>query len=86
MIVGPIGLRGAVVLVDLDERDEAATDRGRAVLAEMPLERRSGGGKAGRAGREEYAAAAAPAKPIVPFVVAGPIGPSLHRCPQFRAV
>ena len=75
-----------MVQVDLDERDEAAADRGRTVLGEMPLVQRSGGGKVGRAGREEHAAAAAPAKPIAPFVVAGPIGPSLYRCPKFGAV
>ena len=82
-----------MTLVGRDERNEAAAARGRTVLRKMPsklvlsvcraeaMTVRQRGTDAVD-GREANAAATAPAKLIVPFVVVGPIGPSLYRCPQ----
>ena len=76
-------------MVDEDGREEAAAARGRTVLTKMPLERekeRGGGEAAAMVGCEVHTTAAAPSAPIESFMVVGPIGPSLYRCPQYGAV
>ena len=42
--------------------------------------------RAALVGCEARITAAAPSAPIKSFIVAGPTGPSLYRCPQFGAV
>ena len=63
-------------------------------VAAMPVRQRGGDvvdkdedvARAARVGCEAHTTAAAPSAPIESFVVVGPIGPSLYRCPQFGAV